>query len=607
MKENNNKSVQKLLELFDIAKYADRIEDEKVFRNAELVIYNQFYKYLHSLSQDNESINQGVRFTDEQIDLIKSVTRQICKPERNFFSSSTLLISIWFPPTKYIPYHLETWRQLWYVLTNVIDAGKDDWFMTYWSFADQYFRFQLDCGRHNALRENDELFKEQQKRFKEFHMAVQSYILYKEKYDLLSKVLNFSHVYPKDYILTDNTLNDIVEDVMKFNNKGYGYLSSNYMMSGLSSDVNSDERIFGIIARYFAVLLYRLHSLDNNTPLNHYDVSEINQNEVSSLNCAIESILILQYWVSDESVKKATEKLGFNYSESKEIQELLDKYKEELIAKKEDLLTHPTTNPEKIKEIKKRLIENAVEAIRVFSVPRDSDSCLNVETDEKIFTCSANVELQLGDIGKNIPKLSVNVEDTLIHALSVQEQNCYCQYFLFNKPYISYSIRFEDIPMAFEKLCLDDKTVIVSLGVQLSAFRGTLGGNPHFSMDNYDNMIYDNKVNIIEMPSTMAAIAVIKRSDLPYMTHVPCDKEEMECIKEDKAMLYSNIDDIDVNNRNLKVKWYSKLTMRKDFTRYIMLNVKYLSDSSILDIEKIQPFDTLIPGAGIQSYVNPRI
>ena len=134
MKENNNKSEQKLLELFDIAKYADRIEDEKVFRNAELVIYNQFYKYLHSLSQDNESINQGVRFTDEQVELIKSVTRQICKPERNFFSSSTLLISIWFPPTKYIPYHLETWRQLWYVLTNVIDAGKDDWFMTYWSF-----------------------------------------------------------------------------------------------------------------------------------------------------------------------------------------------------------------------------------------------------------------------------------------------------------------------------------------------------------------------------------------------------------------------------------------------------------------------------------------
>ena len=203
--------------------------------------------------------------------------------------------------------------------------------------------------------------------------------------------------------------------------------------------------------------------------------------------------------------------------------------------------------------------------------------------------------MQIGDIGKNIPKLSVNVENTLIHALSVQEQNCYCQYFLFNKPYISYSIRFEDIPMAFEKLCLDDKTVIVSLGVQLSAFRGTLGGNPHFSMDNYDNMIYDNKVNIIEMPSTMAAIAVIKRSDLPYMSHVHCTEEEMECI-EGNTKLYSNIDKIDTNYRNLKVRWCSKLTMRKDFTRYVMLNVKYLSDSSILDIEKIQPFDTLIPG-----------
>ena len=82
------------MELFDIAKYADRIEDEKIFRNAESVIYEQFYRYLISLSHDDESLNQGVRFTDEQFDLIKSVTRQICKPERNFFSSSTLLISI---------------------------------------------------------------------------------------------------------------------------------------------------------------------------------------------------------------------------------------------------------------------------------------------------------------------------------------------------------------------------------------------------------------------------------------------------------------------------------------------------------------------------------
>ena len=97
------------------------------------------------------------------------------------------------------------------------------------------------------------------------------------------------------------------------------------------------------------------------------------------------------------------------------------------------------------------------------------------------------------------------------------------------------------------------------------------------------------------MPSSMASIVVIKRSSLPYMMHVPCDKEEMKLI-ENKSMLYSNIDKIDVDNRNLVVRWYSKLSMRKDFTRYVMLKVKYLSDSSVLDIEKIKAFDTLIPG-----------
>ena len=595
MKEKNSNRKQKLMELFDIAKYADRIEDEKIFRNAESVIYEQFYRYLNSLSHDDESLNQGVRFTDEQFDLIKSVTRQICKPERNFFSSSILLISIWYPPTLYIPYHLETWRQIWYVLTNVIDSGKDDWFMTYWSFADQYYRFQLDCGSHNALRDYDEMFGVQQKKFKEFHLAVQSYILYKEKYELLSKILNFSHVYPKDYILTDNTFNDIIDDVIKFNNKGFGYLSSNYMMSGLTNDVNSDERIFGIIVRFFTVLLYRLHYLDNSSPLTHYDVSVINRNDINSLNCAIECILILEYWISEKTVKKATEILGFNYDGSNEkIQNLLNNFKKDLLAKRDNKLTHPITAPEKIRVIKEQLIEKAVEAIEYFSIPRQSDSCLNVEKDEKIFPCSANVELQIGDIAQNIPKLSVNVEDALIHALSVQEQNCYCQFFLFNKPNISFMIRFEDIPKALENLCLDDKSVIISLGVQLSSFIRTLGVNPNFRKDESSKMIYNNKVEIIELPSSMASIVVIKRSNLPYMMHVPCDKEKMELI-ENKSMLYSNIDKIGDDNRNLVVRWYSKLTMRKDFTRYVMLNVKYLSDSSVLDIEKIKAFDTLIP------------
>ena len=47
MKEKNSNRKQKLMELFDIAKYADRIEDEKIFRNAESVIYEQFYRYLN--------------------------------------------------------------------------------------------------------------------------------------------------------------------------------------------------------------------------------------------------------------------------------------------------------------------------------------------------------------------------------------------------------------------------------------------------------------------------------------------------------------------------------------------------------------------------------
>ena len=137
-----------------------------------------------------------------------------------------------------------------------------------------------------------------------------------------------THKYNVFSFIPKKKQNDIIDDVIKFNNKGFGYLSSNYMMSGLTNDVNSDERIFGIIVRFFTVLLYRLHYLDNSSPLTHYDVSVINRNDINSLNCAIECILILEYWISEKTVKKATEILGFNYDGSNEdIQNMLNNFK----------------------------------------------------------------------------------------------------------------------------------------------------------------------------------------------------------------------------------------------------------------------------------------
>lgn len=585
--DNTNK-IQSLLELYDIARYADRIEDAKIFKKAEMKILEKFNSYIGNIMRvDENAKTNGIGFTGEQTELILSYMRQICKPQRNFFTTSTLLVSIWYPMQVFVPMNQETWRLTWHVLTNVIDAGKDEWFMSYWSFAEQYYRFQLDSGRENTTRKPNELFCRQQRYFKEFHLVIQAYILYKENYSLLERVMNFSHVFPKDYILVDNILEDIIDDVIRLNKRPFPYLSNNYMMAREAEDILSDERIFAIILKYLALLLYRLKKIPNDLYLNHYRYREVDYDNVNSLQMGIQCISLLQDSINNDDVVKAAKKLKYYTATScDEMNTILKEKKKQFHDKKEDLYNNPKISKEKIEEIKNRLIREAKNCKGLYYVPTENDSDLKDDIENLLFTCSVNFELPVEDVAEGMVRQSSNLESTMIHALLLQEKDNYCRYFVLNKPKCFYTIRFEDIPKAFDKLCLNENLVILSFGVQLSSFDYLFKDNKCFKNDENGNMSY-NGARIIDLQSTMIVLVVINKSDLPYMYRYDYGSDDLKCI-DSETKLYSNIDNINNNSRNLVIAWDSMLTRKKASADYVMLSIKHISGSLLYDIDKIK-------------------
>ena len=71
---------------------------------------------------------------------------------------------------------------------------------SYWTFADQYYRFTLD-----RYYEIDKVLEWQQERFLEQHFMVGALLVYNGKYELLNKLMYFSNTEPRQYALVPST------------------------------------------------------------------------------------------------------------------------------------------------------------------------------------------------------------------------------------------------------------------------------------------------------------------------------------------------------------------------------------------------------------------
>lgn len=581
-----------LLEIFDIAKYAVSIEDEKVYRRAKDMLLEELYAYIQEQLNSEETKKRGICFTEVQIDLMKQVLNMTFKSDNNFFSHDSFLINIWFFPTQYVPISEDTWQIIWYFVTQVVDAGNEEWFLSYWTFAEQFYRFYLE-DRYDI----DASVSKQKSIFKQFHLALGAYLWHKGKYNLLKQILYFTQTLPPSYPLMDNTLIEIFNDIKRiYDLKEHPLeLTKRYMMSGMVNDVHSDVYIARMFNSYFALLMLRLKDMDYNVsycdsqsfPLIDPDSS------IQGLNEQIKHADILLYFLNDKDFTNKSQKIGYNSDDSQKSKDLLKGYKSEVEKAIKEKVENPKPDPQKINYIKQQLLEE-INNQKLY-LPIEQDSKLgNINVSRESFYTIQSLEVPKEDIAKYIDRISANMEEALVSSLLIQEQQQYNRFFLLNKPVIKYTVRFKDLMVALERLKVNDKHIILSMGVYLGTFIDLYGEHPLFSFSAGTGSF--NQADIRSIPSSMRVFVIMLEEVLPYVEHTEMDSKEsngLKCIDTD-SWLYSNVDTLTAKNNVLTVKRKVNLVHNANFTKYVMLKVEYNNDSSVFDIDKIESIDHFI-------------
>ena len=581
-----------LLEIFDIAKYAVSIEDEKVYRRAKDMLLEELYAYIQEQLNSKETKKRGICFTEVQIDLMKQVLNMTCKSDNNFFSHDSFLINIWFFPTQYVPISEDTWQIIWNFVTQVVDAGNEEWFLSYWTFAEQFYRFYLE-DRYDI----DASVSKQKSIFKQFHLALGAYLWHKGKYNLLKQILYFTQTLPPSYPLMDNTLIEIFNDIKRiYDLKEHPLeLTKRYMMSDMVNDVHSDVYIARMFNSYFALLMLRLKDMDYNVsycdsqsfPLIDPDSS------IQGLNEQIKHADILLYFLNDKDFTNKSQKIGYNSDDSQKSKDLLEGYKSEVEKVIKEKVENPKPDPQKINYIKQQLLEE-INNQKLY-LPIEQDSKLgNINVSRESFYTIQSLEVPKEDIAKYMDRISANMEEALVSSLLIQEQQQYNRFFLLNKPVIKYTVRFKDLMVALERLKVNDKHIILSMGVYLGTFIDLYGEHPLFSFSAGTGSF--NQADIRSIPSSMRVFVIMLEEVLPYVEHTEMDSKEsngLKCIDTD-SWLYSNVDTLTAKNNVLTVKRKVNLVHNANFTKYVMLKVEYNNDSSVFDIDKIESIDHFI-------------
>ncbi len=584
--KNSKKGQSCLLETFDIAKYAANIEDEKVYRIATQMLSSSLYEHIQKELKKEETANNGVCFTADQIDLMKQILNMVCKSDNNFFVHESMLVNVWFYPIHYVPISEETWQFIWFSVTNVLNADHDKWFMNYWTFAEQYYRFYLKDIKDTT---NDAV--KQRLTFKLFHIALGAHLWHKGKYDLLRQVLRFTQTLPPSYLLIDNTFVEILEDMARIydlKDRHPWALTKRYMMSDKVNDVYSDDYIASMFNSYFSLLMVRLNKVGNNgsyvDALFEPKIKE--ESSIRELNEQIRYVDILLNFLNDTNFIEKLKEIGYDPAVCRNSKDLLEQYKSKIEAAIQGKVDNPEPDPQKINYIKQELVEE-VKRQRLY-LPSKNQSKLddnNISRDS--FWVYQSLKVSTADYAKYMARLSANMEEAIVASLLLQEQQHYNRFFLLNRPSATYTVRFKDLTKAFKRLKVNERHTILSLGVYLGTFSDLYGQHPSFSYS--DGTGSFNGADILSIPSNVRAFVVMLESELPYIEHVEVlskESEDLKCI-DANAMLYSNVEALSETNNELKVARKVDLVYKKGATNYIMLKVEYNTDSSLYDLEKI--------------------
>ncbi|WP_016777480.1 hypothetical protein [Anaerophaga thermohalophila] len=446
-----------------------------------------------------------------------------------------------------------TYTCIWKSLLLILKYNNDDMMLNYWEYAHTYITNQLReispkfTDFSNKIENQEEINRrnKQREKFFELHYALGGLLLYKEKYNCIKRILNFTTSIPPSYDLLPKSMDEIFQRYMEFQDpyeKKYTWISSIYPFPE-TEGLKADYEIKKWITSYLTLLFLR-HYTNNQSSQPKYIPKTQNEKRVW-----LENIETLKHKtkqiINNKNLLKATN-IIIESQQNLKINEFIDSYIKRLEREFEKIaIEQPISKykekqfEETSKEIISKTINSLHPILNSFPISKDFTNWF-VNGQKVVVDKSAFVEDQEAD--------HANFDSFLAQHVALKIQKSISETFFHSKSK-TYLIEEKNVFPAIKKLNLSQDFIILNFGQNIEWFKQT------FLVDGLEKSSYNN-IKIINFEHSSFNLVgqsffILRKSDLPQIYHREINKDEINKFElkeiDKKIELYGSIINLQKN------------------------------------------------------------
>ena len=557
-----------------------------------------FYGVFISFRRGKEG--EIIEYPQEYYDAVFEANELLCERRKktiSYFNDSTLF-HLFLDEYQHTIISPKTYSFLWRLFIQALNYDKEDFIIAYWRKAHQLFNLFLKEIYPNTKYQDDKLItttteeierrKKERETFLEFHYALGGLLMYKQKYEIIKEIMNYTQQEPPRYVLVPERMEEVIFRYMNISYEDYRnpwYYRANYPFPDINN-INEDDIIRMWIKRYLAVLFLRQYTLHEyytfsktlQMPLPPTELPKMKHwnDELDNLSDYVDEYLKNKSILDKLELSELYQKGWFKNNNKEEPIDLINKLKAQIDNSFEKTKQNQEIDSEKEKEFKNETVKILKPTFEKFS---NLFSNTQIGDDCKIHFIGGRYNiLDKAAFVKNQEISYMNFDSIVAEGVNTEFQYYALNTFSLMFPQ-KYSFQDKDIFPAIDRLNLSsEKFVIIAIGLNLDYFSypqidGLRKTNEDWSYNDIEIIEINNYMNELVSQS----LFIVKKEDLPYITFVEknkgiSDKYKLEKI-DDEYNIYASL--IDLNKaENIEIKnKIAKNGEQKDLSKSVLVCV----------------------------------
>lgn len=581
---SENKNNKRIREIFDFSKlYIIETNPDLIFKASDIV-----FRYIKDCANENSKTYNTI------LNSIRALLEEEDARRQTIYSKSPDLWAILLSPETKLGEELR-YAWLWRFLQSTILANNTDHIIRYWSWADQcagMSSVELEKGEDDIKKSNS---------FMHFNTMVGASLVYSDNWGVLKEILYYSHIYPPKYDLLPNTFIQLISEVRFVAAQDFGWLTK-YSMRGMVGGVMMDDEIKGLAMRYLSLIYLRLQSVNNYniTYPNPMELPKVDMiNNISECKRDLDNASWLlrgvQSWQQQPDIITQCLSPHFDYSES--ANDLLIQYIDNLKNRIDHLHSHPVVSQTKLQqfvnELKETINEDQLNLPFITKKSKSLELVYDKTRYEYVFP------VQKTYLSEGTDWLYFYPESMVKRINNDVRWAYYSQCFLVRTPKKSYTIGYEQIVKAIEKLHLDSKYEVWVSGNYISNYANIDKPDANKLKYQNDNTWLCDQCEIHQFECKKDVVIVVKKGSMPVVYSKQFSKLTDRDMKEleNQSHFYSNIEntvknDYDESHYGINLGRIVEFYAPKDY-EYILLKLS-LPGTKKSDLNEIQSIENYL-------------